>query len=126
MGRRHRAGRFLILRGCTSAYISIFMQRFRLCGGDQRAFRSPFGNLRCTLLLIDFYWKFFKRFVYNYFILFLLNMFLFPFYFSKQSSFLCILIILLYIFLYFLQILHCKYLPLSSNSLSIYFLYNVR
>ena len=24
---------------------------FRLCGGDQRAFRSPFGNLRGTLLL---------------------------------------------------------------------------
>ena len=24
---------------------------FRLCGGDQRAFRSPFGNLRSPLLL---------------------------------------------------------------------------
>ena len=23
-----------------------FLRRFRLCGGDQRAFRSPFGNLR--------------------------------------------------------------------------------
>ena len=26
MGRRHRAGRFLILRGCTSAYIPLFVQ----------------------------------------------------------------------------------------------------
>ena len=25
-----------------------FRRRFRLCGGDQRAFRSPFGNLRGT------------------------------------------------------------------------------
>ena len=24
----------------------LFLRRFRLCGGDQRAFRSPFGNLR--------------------------------------------------------------------------------
>ncbi len=24
----------------------LFLSRFRLCGGDQRAFRSPFGNLR--------------------------------------------------------------------------------
>ena len=24
----------------------LFLKRFRLCGGDQRAFRSPFGNLR--------------------------------------------------------------------------------
>ena len=32
----------------------------RLCGGDQRAFRSPFGNLRSPLLLIDFYRKFFS------------------------------------------------------------------
>ena len=26
--------------------LSFAMQGFRLCGGDQRAFRSPFGNLR--------------------------------------------------------------------------------
>ena len=26
-----------------------FLKRFRLCGGDQRAFRSPFGNLRRPL-----------------------------------------------------------------------------
>jgi len=33
-------------------------QGFRLCGGDQRAFRSPFGNLRFAPMLVDFYWKF--------------------------------------------------------------------
>ena len=27
-------------------FIFPFLRRFRLCGGDQRAFRSPFGNLR--------------------------------------------------------------------------------
>ena len=32
----------------------------RACGRDQRAFRSPFGNLRCTPLLLDFYRKFFS------------------------------------------------------------------
>ncbi len=26
----------------------VIYRRFRLCGGDQRALRSPFGNLRCT------------------------------------------------------------------------------
>ena len=30
----------------------------RACGRDQRAFRSPFGNLRCTPLWLDFYRKF--------------------------------------------------------------------
>ena len=28
-----------------------YHKRFRLCGGDQRAFRSPFGNLRTPYLL---------------------------------------------------------------------------
>ena len=28
---------------------SLFRRGFRLCGGDQRAFRSPFGNLRVPL-----------------------------------------------------------------------------
>ena len=40
--------------------LSRVAQGFRLCGGDQRAFRSPFGNLRCTPMLLDFYWKFFS------------------------------------------------------------------
>ena len=29
-------------------------QGFRLCGGDQRAFRSPFGNLRVATTGVDF------------------------------------------------------------------------
>ena len=37
-----------LLRLRASSYVSrlILLQGFRLCGGDQRAFRSPFGNLR--------------------------------------------------------------------------------
>ena len=29
-----------------SFFLFLFLRGFRLCGGDQRAFRSPFGNLR--------------------------------------------------------------------------------
>ena len=30
----------------TFTFFFLFLRRFRLCGGDQGAFRSPFGNLR--------------------------------------------------------------------------------
>ena len=30
----------------TFTFFFLFLRSFRLCGGDQRAFRSPFGNLR--------------------------------------------------------------------------------
>ena len=44
---------------CTFSYlIFIVAGGNRACGRDQRAFRSPFGNLRCTPLLLDFYRKF--------------------------------------------------------------------
>ena len=37
----------LLAEGRKRAYLSFpYRKRFRLCGGDQRAFRSPFGNLR--------------------------------------------------------------------------------
>ncbi len=35
--------------------ILIVAEGFRLCGGDQRAFRSPFGNLRVATTGVDFY-----------------------------------------------------------------------
>ena len=39
--------RFLMEGKGKSLYFRfLFLRRFRLCGGDQRAFRSPFGNLR--------------------------------------------------------------------------------
>ena len=44
---------------CTFSYLIFYRCRGnRACGRDQRAFRSPFGNLRCTPLLLDFYRKF--------------------------------------------------------------------
>ena len=44
---------------CTFSYLIFYRCRGnRACGRDQRAFRSPFGNLRCTPLLPDFYRKF--------------------------------------------------------------------
>ena len=44
---------------CTFSYlIFIVAGGNRACGRDQRGFRSPFGNLRCTPLLLDFYRKF--------------------------------------------------------------------
>ena len=33
-------------KGKNLYFLFLFLRRFRLCGGDQRAFRSPFGNLR--------------------------------------------------------------------------------
>ena len=37
----------LLVEGRKRAYLSFpYHKGFRLCGGDQRAFRSPFGNLR--------------------------------------------------------------------------------
>ena len=33
-------------QGKSLPYFFLFYGGFRLCGGDQRAFRSPFGNLR--------------------------------------------------------------------------------
>ena len=33
-------------KGKELSCFSLFRRGFRLCGGDQRAFRSPFGNLR--------------------------------------------------------------------------------
>ena len=38
--------RFLVGGRGKAPFIFPFLRRFRLCGGDQRAFRSPFGNLR--------------------------------------------------------------------------------
>src|SRR5699024_5422681 len=35
----------------------LFGAGFRLCGGDQRAFRSPFGNLRVPLLRGGCIWQ---------------------------------------------------------------------
>ena len=44
---------------CTFSYLIFYRCRGnRACGREQRAFRSPFGNLRCTPLLLDFYRKF--------------------------------------------------------------------
>ena len=44
---------------CTFSYLIFYRCRGnRACGRDHRAFRSPFGNLRCTPLLPDFYRKF--------------------------------------------------------------------
>ena len=34
--------------GKELTFFFLFRRGFRLCGGDQRAFRSPFGNLRCA------------------------------------------------------------------------------
>ena len=33
-------------KGKSLHFLFLLLRRFRLCGGDQRAFRSPFGNLR--------------------------------------------------------------------------------
>ena len=38
-------------KGKELSCFSLFRRGFRLCGGDQRAFRSPFGNLRAPYLL---------------------------------------------------------------------------
>ena len=39
--------RFLVTgKGKSFTFFFLFRRGFRLCGGDQRAFRSPFGNLR--------------------------------------------------------------------------------
>ena len=35
-------------KGKELTFFFMFRRGFRLCGGDQRAFRSPFGNLRCA------------------------------------------------------------------------------
>ena len=44
--------RFLVEgKGKSLNFLFLFLRRFRLCGGDQRAFRSPFGNLRPPCLL---------------------------------------------------------------------------
>ena len=37
---------FLWWQGKEPFFLFLFLRGFRLCGGDQRAFRSPFGNLR--------------------------------------------------------------------------------
>ena len=42
---------FLVDGGEGSFLAFLCFAGFRLCGGDQRAFRSPFGNLRSPLLL---------------------------------------------------------------------------
>ena len=42
---------FLVDGGEGSFLAFLCFVGFRLCGGDQKAFRSPFGNLRGTLLL---------------------------------------------------------------------------
>ena len=36
--------------GESPLFAFLFRRGFRLCGGDQRAFRSPFGNLRVNML----------------------------------------------------------------------------
>ncbi len=42
---------FLVDGGEGGFLVFLCFAGFRLCGGDQRAFRSPFGNLRSPLLL---------------------------------------------------------------------------
>ena len=57
------------MEGEGKAFLAFFLRHrgFRLCGGDQRAFRSPFGNLRppCSgrdfPQKTDFLWKARKR-----------------------------------------------------------------
>ena len=60
----------LLAAGRKRVYLSFpYHKGFRLCGGDQRAFRSPFGNLRGPSLAeerklpqkIDFLWLARKR-----------------------------------------------------------------
>ena len=62
--------RFLVQgKGRNFTFFFLFCRGFRLCGGDQRAFRSPFGNLRGPSLAeerklpqkIDFLWLARKR-----------------------------------------------------------------
>ena len=50
-GRNLSQGTRSLWRAGESPFFAFLFRRgFRLCGGDQRAFRSPFGNLRVNML----------------------------------------------------------------------------